>query len=311
MKLPDHTPITPEIVAAIAARHGLGGAQCEPLPNTGIINAIYILDDDCVLRVPRNHPGHTAQTRAEAIAAPAALSAGVRTPRMVAFDDTRDLLPVPYTIFERVRGDTLGLLDLEPEATPHTWRGLGRDLALLHTRVPNDGPVRDLRTEKTPADPRDLVEARAREGYVTTLEVRWLTRWLDRLVPSATVPVPMCLLHLDVQTTNIMVHPTTLDYVALLDWGNAGWGDAAWDCFGMPLRAVPHILAGHREIAPLPEDHTAEARILWRHLQMALAILPRGPTPGLSWGERPLAWLLEVFRFFADGPGGNWRDLRP
>jgi hygromycin-B 7''-O-kinase len=311
MKLPDHTPITPEIVATIAARHGLAGTRFAPLPNTGIINAIYVLDDDYVFRIPRNHPGHTAQTRAEAIAAPAAHAAGVRTPRMIAFDDICDLLPVPYTIFERVRAETLALLDLDPEATPHTWRDLGRDLALLHTRVPNDGPVRDLRTEQALPDPRESLETRAQDGHITALEVRWLTRWLDRLATSATVPVPACVLHHDVQTTNIMVHPTTLEYVALIDWGNAGWGDPAHDFFGMPLRAVPHILAGHREIAPLPEDHTAEARILWRHLQMALAILPRGPTPGLSWGERPLAWLLEVFRFFADDPGGNWRNLRP
>lgn len=108
-----------------------------------------------------------------------------------------------------------------------------------------------------------------------------------------------------------MVQPSGLAYAALLDWGCAAWGDPAWDFFGVPLRAVPLILAGHRSIAPLPADEEAEARIHWRHLQMSLAILPRGAAPGLSWGERPVAWLLEIMRFFLDTPGGRWRDLRP
>ena len=34
-----------------------------------------------------------------------------KTPELIAFDDTLDLLPVPFTIYERVHGATLGLLD--------------------------------------------------------------------------------------------------------------------------------------------------------------------------------------------------------
>jgi hypothetical protein len=108
-----------------------------------------------------------------------------------------------------------------------------------------------------------------------------------------------------------MVRSGSLDYLVLLDWGCTGWGDPAWDFFGMPLRAVPAILEGHRAVAPLDGDEGAEARILWRHLQFALQILPRGAAPGLSWGERPLAWLLEVMRFFQEAPAGRWHDLRP
>lgn len=78
-----------------------------------------------------------------------------------------------------------------------------------------------------------------------------------------------------------------------------------------PCEPCPSSLEGHREVAPLDGDDTAEARILWRHLQWSLAHLPRGAVPGQSWGERPLAWLLEVLRFFLDGPPPRWRALAP
>jgi len=55
----------------------------------------------------------------------------------------------------------------------------------------------------------------------------------------------------------------------------------------------------------------AESRILWRHLQYALWRLPRESAPGLSLGERPLAWLLEVLRVFQESADRRWRELRP
>lgn len=296
---------------AIAERHGLRVDSFTRLPQVGIINAIYALGDDYVLRVPREHPGTVAQAHAEAVAAPLARAAGVRTPHLVAFEAAGDLLPVPYLIYERVHGRTLGLLDWEPADVATVWRELGRDLALLHTLVPIDGPASQLRVEPAGQDPRLLAEERASDGWFTGLEVRWLSRWLDRLAPAGATPVEARMLHLDVQATNIMVDTDSMDYLALLDWGCAGRGDPAFDFFAHPLRAVPFVLEGHRSVAPLPDDDNAEARILWRHLQFILTVLPQGAAPGMSWGERPLAWLLEVMRFFQDPPHPRWHDLRP
>ena len=107
----------------------------------------------------------------------------------------------------------------------------------------------------------------------------------------------------------MMVRPDPPTYLALIDWGACGWGDAAHDFAGIPLRAVPFMLEGYREVAPLPEDETAEARILWRHLQIALYLLGRPPQPELSWAERPAAMLLEIMRFFLGSPGRPWTDL--
>ncbi len=303
--------VSQETLHVIAARHGLEVDTCARLPQVGVINTIYALGDTYVLRVPRDHPGPIAQARAESLAAPAARAAGVRTPALIAYDGTCDLLPVPYLVYERVHGRTLGLLDWEPAAIPQVWRELGQDLAVLHRNVSLEGPAGALRTEEPPPDPRVLVDERATDGWFTALEVRWLTRWLDRLAPLALRSVPRRMLHLDVQATNVMVCEQALEYCALLDWGCAGWGDAAYDFFGLPLRAVPFLLEGHRAVTPLDDDESAEARIVWRHVQFALAVLPRGAAPGLAWGERPLAWLLEVLRFFLESPGLRWQDLRP
>src|SRR5579863_6091482 len=100
MKLPDPVPLSTAALAAVAARHGLTFTSCEPIPSAGIINSVYRLDDALVLRIPRHHPAHAAQARREAAAIPLATSAGVRTPRLVAFDDAGELLPVPYLIVE-------------------------------------------------------------------------------------------------------------------------------------------------------------------------------------------------------------------
>jgi Ser/Thr protein kinase RdoA (MazF antagonist) len=309
VKLPNLPPVSERILRAIVDRHGLDARGFSRLPEAGIFNAIYLLGDDYVLRIPREHPNFVAAARKEAVAVPLARQAGVRTPPILAFDESLELLLVPYSIYERVHGETLGLLDLEPTDTPDVWRELGRDLARLHWGVSEDGPASGLEPEPLP-DPRPMPEELASAGFFTSMEARWLTAWLDRLAPTALAPVEKRFRHGDIQTTNVMVRTGSLHYLALLDWGACGWGDPAYDFAGIPLRAVPLMLSGYRELAPLPEDDTAEARILWRHLQISLYLLSRPPQPGLSWAERPQAMFIEIMRFLLDPLEERWRDLR-
>lgn len=103
--------------------------------------------------------------------------------------------------------------------------------------------------------------------------------------------------------------PRTLDYLTLLDWGSAGWGNPVYDFAGIPLRAAPFMLEGYRQVMPLPHEETAEARILWRNLTLALGNLHRGPEPALSWAERPLGFLMETLRFLLQTDHQRWRDL--
>jgi aminoglycoside phosphotransferase (APT) family kinase protein len=312
MKLPDPAPISADAFAAIAARHNLAFSTGQLCPAAGIINSVYFLGESFVLRVPRNHPAHVDQARREAKAIPLAVAAGVRTPQLIGFDDTRDILPVPYLVVERIHGVSFESLSLEPENAPDVWRALGRDLARLHRGValgdqshlpPGWGD--DL------ADPRHLVDERVADGWISSLEARWLLRWLERLVPFVSETVPSCFCHADVQMTNVLVDLGSHEYRALIDWGCAQWTDPAFDFLAMPLRAVPLILAGYREVAGDSADDVIEARILWRRLQLLLATLPRGAAKDCSWGERPVAWLIDLLRFFMDQPDRGWRAVAP
>jgi aminoglycoside phosphotransferase (APT) family kinase protein len=309
VQLKEPTHVTTEALEAIAARHGIATTAFVLLPNVGIINSIYLVGDDLVLRVPRNHPDHVNQLRIEAIAAPVAKAAGVRTPRVVAFDDACDLLPVPYMLVERVHGDTLGLLDVRAEDTPITWEELGQDLAILHTRVARASPAGSLRSQEDLPSPLELAHVRADEGWFTSHETKWLVQWLEKLAPLVTSQQSESFLHCDVQSTNVLVKPGSHEYLALLDWGSAKWGDISWDFGGVPMQAVPWLLKGHNKIAKLDDD--IEARILWRRMQMILLVMPRGAAEGLSWAERPIAWLLDLMRFLMNSPSEEWERLRP
>jgi aminoglycoside phosphotransferase (APT) family kinase protein len=312
MNLPDFPPISPASLHMIAERHGLARRAFKPLPSTGVFNAIYLVGDDLVLRVPRNHPHFAGALAKEAIAVPAARAAGVRTPRLIAFDDSLTLLPVPYALYERVRGEALESLGLDPATTPTVYQELGRDLARLHAGVRPDSPAGQLGAPNLPhGDPRPLAHELAAAGYFSASEAHWLEQWLNRLPPLLTTPLALRFLHGDTQATNILVQPDSLAYLALIDWGGCGWGDPVLDCSGMPLRAVPDVLAGYREIAAFPDDQTAEARILRYHLHFALINLRNEPQPLRSWGERPLGYLLEIMRFLLTPPDGRWAKLRP
>lgn len=317
LTLPPHTPLSAAALRAIAARHQIAGvdeASLAPLTQTGMINAVYPFGPHFVLRVPRNHPAHVAQLQRERTAVPAARAAGVRTPALVAFDDSLDLLPVPYAIYERIAGTPLELLQRDVRAAPDVWRQVGRDLGRLHAGVTRTSPAAGLSEGASTTDPRLLAERRAAEGWFTPMEAAWLLRWLERLAPAALAPVPLCLVHADTQPTNIMVlaqddKPPV--YEALIDWGCAHWGDDATDIACAPLGAAPFLLEGHRQVAPLTLDDTAEARILWRNWQILLDTLPRGAVPGFSWGENPVARLVDTLRFFAAQPAGHWAEWQP
>jgi aminoglycoside phosphotransferase (APT) family kinase protein len=307
MRLPDHILLTEEALAALAGPHHIPVDQITPLPDIGITNKIYRFGERLILRVPRNHPYLFDLLRKEARVVPAARAVGVHTPALVAFDDSRSILPAPYSLYERAPGATLGLLDLEPEATPEVWRALGRDLALLHSQItPQALPPEEVGSCK---DLRANLQQLASAGHFTIMEARWLERLLARLAPYALAALTWRFLHGDMQSTNLIVRSVGLEYLAVLDWGSSGWGDPAWDFVGIPLRAVPFMLEGHRQIAPLDSDETAEARILWRQFQIALCNFSREPQPDHSWGERPAAMLIEIMRFLLESPDPRWKAL--
>jgi hypothetical protein len=126
LQLPYFPPMPSKTPEAIGERHNLRAGEISPLKDVGIFNAIYLVGGEYVLRVPRDAPPFVAAIRKESAAVPAARAAGVRTPALVAFDDSFELLPVPYVIYERVHGKTLGMLHFGPKDIPGVWHQVGR-----------------------------------------------------------------------------------------------------------------------------------------------------------------------------------------
>lgn len=315
MKLPPAVTVTPAAAQAIGSRHGIPVDHLEELPSRGIINTVFALSDHHVLRVPRDHPAHIAQAAREAEVIPLAVAAGVRTADLVAYDDSREVLGVPYLVVQRIRGTDVESTVDDPRELHDVWREVGRDLGRLHIGVAAD-PGQDRTTspnlvEEGPTDPDVLVEDRVRDGWFTAIEAAWLHRWLDRLRAAAgSEAVPKRLVHGDVQMSNVLIDRDHR-YAGLIDWGCAAWRDCVADFMPTPMFLAPLLLAGHRDIGPLDGDEGAEARILLGEIHALLAVLPRGAAPGHTWGETPVAWLMDLLRFFQDPPDELWAALAP
>jgi aminoglycoside phosphotransferase (APT) family kinase protein len=306
MRLPPFPDLPATTLRHITQRHNLPDRNIGRMPEVGIFNALYSIDDRYVLRVPRQQKAFTAALRKESLVVPAARAAGVRTPKLLAYDDSLELLPVPYAIYEGVAGRTFGLLEIDQAIESRVWQELGCDLGRLHSGVAVEGAIARLAIEELP-DPRQLPSLLADLGYIGKGDARWLRDWLELLAPAALGKNPRCLLHGDLQASNIIVETDPCEYIALLDWGSAGCGDPAWDFSGMPLRAVPAIIAGYTTIVSIDNPESFAARILWRQIQLALFLIQREPQPNRAWADRPLGALLDVLRFMGSEPASIWR----
>jgi hypothetical protein len=93
LQSPDFPPMSAETLEAIGERHNLHAEEISPLEDVGIFNSIYLVGSEYVLRVPRVAPPFVAAIRKESVAVPAARAAGVRTPALVALDNSLEILP--------------------------------------------------------------------------------------------------------------------------------------------------------------------------------------------------------------------------
>jgi aminoglycoside phosphotransferase (APT) family kinase protein len=219
------------------------------MKSTGVVNSIYTLGD-LVLRVPKNMPPALSDTYTESVACPVACDHGVRTPRLVVWDEDMDIVDVPFTIHDLVNGDPP---DLDFDGP--LWRDVGRDIARMHIEI----------TECP--DPHGRLDdaGRATEEWILnwargTEVQRWIERCIERLKPLISEPVEDVFLHNDVSNGNVL-HKDG-EYAAVIDWGDAAWGDPSLEFASLPMVAVIGMLEGYRDVTPL-EDVTTEARILW------------------------------------------------
>ena len=85
--------------------------------------------------------------------------------------------------------------------------------------------------------------------------------------------------------------------MAVLDWGDAGWGDPALELAQVPLAALPFVIAGYEEASPEGLGGVPEARIVWDKLERAVE-------PESDHVRR----VAELRRFVRDGEA-RWRRV--
>lgn len=305
MELLPEVDITPTMIAAIVERFQLGTRTATRFMHPGTSHTVYFLDDAFVLRVPRNHPSWFQGINTEARAVPAARTAQVHTPALVAADQTCELLPVPYTIYERIPGVALNAIDREPESIPEVWYALGQDLARLHTCVQAAGPLIGIAADTTDRDPRPCVAELENSGVLPAQAAGYLGTWLEALAPVAMASRPHSFCHGDVNLGNIMIDPASNTYNALIDWAGTVWGDNAYDLAVVSLRAAPLLLNGYRTIIQ-PPDPGLEARILWQHLRLALYSMRRAQNRNPDWIEQRLTRLFSGMQIFVASRSARW-----
>ena len=263
--------ISDEQISALFGRHGVHGPW-ERLTTTGVANRIYATRD-VVLRVATDHPDAVPDARTESVAAPAARAVGIPVPRLVAFDDSRALVDRPYSLWERVHGETLGLFAPDPQAVPQAWRAVGRWLALLHTRVSAcSDPLGWLDRPERPTGLEDCVARLASASRIDADAAKEIEGWIAALRPATAERRPRCFLHNDVHAMNLMCARDGV-LLAILDWGDAGWGDPVLEWAQIPCAAVPLVLDGYRAEAPALLGDAPEARIIWDKLGYLLSDL--------------------------------------
>src|SRR5215831_14200350 len=174
--------LDPELIDAMFARHGASGPW-EELPSTGVANRVFATRE-VVLRVATNHPEAVSDARTESVAAPVAHAAGIQTPRLIAFDDSRTLVDRPFSLWERVHGETLGLLELGGSQLSHAWRQVGRQLFRLHDRVRVCAdPYGYLDTPGRAMDLHPLLNRLADAGRLDAATVEEIAQLISELAP--------------------------------------------------------------------------------------------------------------------------------
>ena len=291
----------------IAETHGLEPSDNFALLGIGQVSAVHTLNNQVVIRVALDDtlPTEIYEQEAKIIGLARALS--IRTPAVLG---SGTVLGRPYVLLERVWGQNLGSLTLEPRDVPEVYRALGRDLARWHLRPAADSDLLSDLPRDSHADPRPGLAHLIERGFLPLEGTRWLERWLDRLAPHAASPQCLRVVHGDARPSNVLVSGD-LAYQALLDWGDAQWADPASEFALMPLRAVPFALEGYRELRPDAGDEVNEARILWYHLSWAMYALERPTSLERTWSAPPAGRLLELLHFFVDGPSSEWLKWVP
>jgi len=244
-------PVPIETVERIAAAHQITG-RCELMAASGMVNEAWMLDGRFVLRITIIEEAFEEADR-EAWVVPLVRSAGIRSPELIVADSSRELVEFPYTIYERAKGELLGHLEIGVTEFSPVYRELGREMAVLHQIEITEKQRSGLRDTFTYAD-HAKIEKTLECGKINEAEAREIADWIARLEGAINDRSRRAFIHQDIHPWNVFVDPDRKELAAIIDWGDAAWGDPAGEFSSMPLVSMLDIFAGYEEAGGFIDD---------------------------------------------------------
>lgn len=279
-------------IREIAKRHNIHG-EPELLPAGGMVNEAWRIGEH-ILRICNDAEGKDEAER-EAAVVPIVIQGGLKAPRLVAFDLKSDLVPLPYTIYERASGVLLGYCDFEPTKLSETYREIGREIARL-VRIPVSDELKPkLRDGRGLETWKILAKAMSHEVLCAS-DGKEIGKWLECIEPKLGKPKREALIHMDMHPWNLFVDSEMDELTAIIDWGDASWGDPAMEFASMPLVAVPFMFEGYLE-----EGGEMDEGFIARALQCGVSLA--------LWEIRELP-VAEFGRQWWRMPPGGWTEMR-
>lgn len=277
-----------EQIHAFLAHHGLQSRRLEPLTSQAVVNWVF-LADYFVLRISKPDV-ETDDAYTERVAVPAVRRAGIKTPELLVFDDSREIIDSVVTVYERDPGVALGRTAVDLNDLPALYRQLGGEVCRIQRLVTN---VPDPEAKLDPyegSDPRSALTQARLMHQIDQVSHDWLMRWIDQLEAASATESKLVFAHQDLHSFNTLVTTGPLAMSCVIDWGDAGWAPKDEDFNCVPIWAVPWMIEGYEEEGG-QTDEGFLGRVLCGALQSAL-----------TWrdfeGEEP--WAPKIASFWAN-----------
>ncbi|MEX2242764.1 MAG: aminoglycoside phosphotransferase family protein [Fimbriimonadaceae bacterium] len=300
---------TADEIATLLAKYGMHG-DVRPLRD-GYINWVFAVGGAHVLRINKPHRGEE-DSYTEAVAVPAAVAAGIRTPKLIAFDDSRSEIPYVYTIYERAEGVALAEVRADQRELPVLYRELGAEIANCHTRITVVEDPNGWLDKPYFCDPRTELETARSELKIELVTYDWIAKWNERLAPAIEAEGETVFVHNDLHAGNTMVTEGPLRLSALIDWGDACWGDPALDMERVPIWATPWLLEAYHGATGSVDD-VFVGRVLAHVLGTTLykACDPEFDPTDQPWHPFPNAFAFNLVRLMRMELPPEWHDWLP
>jgi hygromycin-B 7''-O-kinase len=302
--------IESERIARWLRVRGLGDRTIVQLADIGFVNRVYLIGSDLVLRITKN-VGDAEDALTETVAVPVAVEAGLKTPALIEFDDSKSIFQSVVSLYEKSEGLTMGRQSLSLGELPSLYLEVGEQLGILHREVKVCSDPNGYLDIPESFNPRALLDHARTSRKVEAVSFDWVSRWLDILEPGITPRPDNVFLHNDLHSFNVMVHLEPLRLSAILDWGDAGWGDPALEFGTMPIWAVDWILSSY-EKSFRPVDEGFFARLLWHDLGAALeASINLWVETDEPWQPLTTSRWINLARLFAHPKDPRWAQWLP